>query len=340
MTHSSNQNYQTLTPDNVLNAVETTGLFCTGKLQILNSFENRVYLIGIDEKPDLIVKFYRPQRWSNQQIQDEHSFCLELAEAELPVVAPISIDGKTLFTNEANNPDESCEDPYRFALFEKKGGRAPDLENFNTLEQLGTFLGRIHLIGKSKAFNARPILNPQTYGVKSRGFLLENDFISPDLRTAYESLTEDLLTQINFAYDRAGEIELIRSHSDFHPGNILWTDDGAHIVDLDDCRMTPACQDLWMLLSGDKPNMTSQLDAVLEGYTQFCDFNPRELHLIEALRTLRLMHYYYWLAKRWEDPAFKMAFPWFNTQRCWEEHILHLREQVANMQEPPLQWYG
>jgi len=266
---NNNQNYQTLTPDNVLNAVETTGLFCTGKLQILNSFENRVYLIGIDEKPDLIVKFYRPERWSNEQIKEEHAFCLELAEAELPVVPPISINNETLFTSDVIDDENGSKNIFRFALFEKKGGRAPDLEDFDTLEQLGTFLGRIHLIGKSKPFSNRPILDQNTYGTNARSFLLENNFIPPDLYTAYETLTEDLLMRIDQAYQRAGDIELIRSHSDFHPGNILWTDEGAHIVDLDDCRMTPACQDLWMLLSGDRPNMTilNFVTSILENST-------------------------------------------------------------------------
>ena len=335
---TNNQNYQTLTPDTVLNAVESIGIVCSGKLQILNSFENRVYLIGVENEADLIVKFYRPERWSDQQILEEHAFCHELAAAELPIVAPIKRAEQTLFKTTVCIDDIT--DEFRFAIFAKKGGRAPDLESLDTLEQLGTFLGRIHLVGQTDSFKNRPELNIQTYGNDARAFLLASDFIPADLRVAYETLTDDLLVNIQHCYQRAGSLKLIRSHADFHPGNILWTDDGPHIVDLDDCRTAPACQDLWMLLSGDRNSMTIQLDALLSGYTQFCDFDPQQLNLIEALRTLRLIHYYGWLAKRWEDPAFKIAFPWFNTQRCWEEHILHLREQAANLQEPALQWYG
>ncbi|MGH1540415.1 MAG: serine/threonine protein kinase [Arenicella sp.] len=322
--------YGTLTPETVLNAIETTGLRCDGRLQALNSFENRVYLIGLDDGTECVAKFYRPERWTDQDILEEHSFTQELEEAEIPVVSPTKLDGQTLFNDGT----------FRFSLFPKRGGRAPDLENFDTLEQLGRFVARIHQVGRSKAFTHRPSLSLTSYGENSREFLLQNDFIPNDLLSAYDSLSQELLTAIGHSYERAGDIEMIRNHSDFHPGNILWTDEGPHIVDFDDARMAPACQDLWMFLSGDRADMTAGLDALLEGYTQFCNFNARELHLIEALRTLRLMHYYAWLAKRWDDPAFKIAFPWFNTQQCWEQHILSLREQAAIMYEEPLTWFG
>ncbi len=326
MLDSSASDYHQLGPETVLNAVETTGIRCDGRLQALNSFENRVYLIGLDDQTEIVAKFYRPNRWSDEQILEEHQFCQELHENEIPVVIPMTFSDQTLFSA----------DGFRFTLFEKRGGRAMDLENFDVLEQMGRLLGRIHQVGKTKPFTHRPELNIGSYGFQARDFILNNHFIPADLETAYDTLSQDLLKQIQQCYDSAGDINLVRTHTDFHPGNVLWTQDTPHIVDLDDCRMSPACQDIWMLLSGDRADMTAGLDAILEGYSQFCEFNHSELVLIEALRTLRLIHYYGWLAKRWEDPAFKMAFPWFNSQRCWEDHILSLREQSAAMNEAPL----
>jgi len=333
------RNYNELSPEIILNAIESLGISCDGRMQALNSFENRVYMIGIydgDVSKEIVAKFYRPNRWSKEQIIEEHQFSLDLYQAEIPVVPPSVINGKTLFS--FDTPD--AEEPFFFSLFEKKGGRAPNLEDFDTLEQLGRYLGRIHQLGSSKSFTHRPQLDPDTYGTQSRTFLLENDFIPRDLLPAYESLTEELIKGVEDSYKRAGDIQYIRTHSDAHPGNILETPNGFHIVDFDDSRMTPASQDLWMFLSADRADATAGLDALLEGYTQFKDFNARELHLIEALRTLRLMHYYAWLARRWDDPAFKIAFPWFNSQQCWEQHVLSLREQQAALYEEPLNWFG
>lgn len=329
-TETASLTYSNLSPETVLNAIDSMGWRCDGRLQALNSFENRVYLVGMEDGPELVAKFYRPNRWTDDAIIEEHHFSQQLAEAEIPVVAPIVVDEQTLFEY----------DSYRFSLFTKRGGRAPDLENFDTLEQLGRFIGRIHQVGRSSPFDNRPELNPISYGHESRDYLLNSKLLPSDLIPAYESLTAELLTAIDHAYERCGDITLIRTHSDCHPGNILWTDEGPHIVDFDDARMTPAAQDLWMFLSGDRANMTQGLDALLEGYCQFSEFNARELHLVEALRTLRLMHYYAWLGRRWEDPAFKIAFPWFNSQQCWEQHILSLREQAAALYEEPLAWYG
>lgn len=352
-------NYSALKPETILNAIEAQGWRCDGRLQALNSFENRVYLVGIEDGPEIVAKFYRPNRWTDEAILEEHHYSQELYASEIPVVPPIEVDGNTLFNHQDTSPSDASLDVensaennresntenspvanYRFSLFDKRGGRAPDLEDFDTLEQMGRFLGRIHKLGESQDFVHRPELTLETYGIASREYLLANNFIPPDLVEAYASLSEELLTAVQHSYERAGDIKLVRTHSDCHPGNILWTPDGPHIVDFDDARMTPACQDLWMFLSGDRADMTAGLDALLEGYSQFCDFNARELQLIEALRTLRLMHYYAWLAKRWNDPAFKIAFPWFNTQQCWEQHVLNLREQAAAMYEEPLVWFG
>jgi Ser/Thr protein kinase RdoA (MazF antagonist) len=330
VTELLDQAYATLSPDDVLNSVEEFGFKCDGRLMALNSYENRVYRIGLDDGSNIVAKFYRPERWTDQQILEEHTYTLDLAELEIPVIAPMIIAKQSLLH----------QGPYRLAIFENRGGRALDLEDHDQLEQIGRFLGRIHQVGKLESFATRPELNIQTFGWDPRQFVLDSNFIPNDLLDAYKSLTEQLLIEAQACYERAGDVALIRCHGDCHPSNFLWAGEGPHIVDFDDARMAPAVQDLWMFLAGDRPEMTVSLDAVLSGYTEFCDFDARQLHLVEALRTLRLIHYYGWLAKRWHDPAFKMAFPWFNSQRCWEDHILSLREQAALLHEPALQWFG
>lgn len=324
------QAYAKLSPSDVLNNIERFGYQCDGRLLALNSYENRVYRVGMDDGSSVVAKFYRPKRWSNEAILEEHHYTQTLAELEIPVVAPIEIDGTTLLETQ----------DFRIALFINRGGRAPDLEDFDQLEQMGRFMGRIHQVGQTEQFTHRPTLDIESFGYQPRDFVLGNNFIPADLVQAYESLTEQLLKEAAQCYERAVEVPLIRTHGDCHPSNILWTDDGPHIVDFDDARMAPAVQDLWMFLAGDRSEQTAGLDAVLTGYTEFCDFDARQLHLIEALRTLRLIHYYGWLARRWDDPAFKIAFPWFNTQRCWEDHVLSLREQAAILHEAPLVWMG
>jgi Ser/Thr protein kinase RdoA (MazF antagonist) len=320
-------NFSTLTPDCVLNALESIGLRSDGRMLALNSYENRVYQIGIEDNSPLVAKFYRPNRWTDEAILEEHAFVAELVEREIPVVPALTINGTTLHHAEG----------FRFAVFEKHGGRAPELENRDTLEWMGRFLGRIHAIGTLKPFVHRPTINIKTFGEEPYAWLLTHDFIPPDLLPAYRSVVEQALDGVRHCYDRADtELKLLRLHGDCHAGNVLWTDDGPHFVDFDDSRMGPAVQDLWMLLSGERSDMVRQLSDVLAGYEDFHDFDPRELHLIEALRTLRLIHYSAWLAQRWEDPAFKQAFPWFNTQRYWQDRILELREQIALMDEAPL----
>jgi len=330
VTELLDQAYAKLSPSDVLNSIETFGFACDGRLLALNSYENRVYRVGLDDGSSIVAKFYRPGRWSDEAILEEHAFTLDLAELEIPVVAPTRIDNDTLLKT----------DDFRLSLFVNRGGRALDLENYDQLEQMGRFMGRIHRVGQANDFAHRPTLNIETFGHNARDFILQNDFIPGDLLNAYESLSAQLLDEVAQCYERAGSINLIRAHGDCHPSNILWTDNGPHIVDFDDARLAPAIQDLWMFLSGDRADQTVALDAVLTGYTEFCDFDARELHVVEALRTLRLIHYYGWLAKRWADPAFKIAFPWFNTQRCWEDHILSLREQAALLHEAPLVWMG
>lgn len=319
--------YQDLTPDTLLNAVESAGFRCDGRLLALNSYENRVYQVGIEENSPLIAKFYRPNRWSNEAILEEHAFTLELVDRELPVVAPLVDEaGRTLHEFEG----------FRFALYPRRPGRVPELDDPDTLEWMGRFIARIHAVGAIEPFKHRPALDVASFGDESFHTILSGGFVPQDLEVAYRSLVEDVLHRVRASFARVPKIRNIRLHGDCHPGNVLWTDDGPHFVDFDDCRMGPAIQDIWMLLSGDRVEMSTQLRHVMDGYLEFYDFDPAELHVLEALRTLRMIHYSAWLARRWNDPAFKSSFPWFNTQRYWQEQILALREQAALLDEPPL----
>lgn len=323
--------FSLLTPDCVMNALDSLGYRCDGRLLALNSYENRVYQVGMEDGLPLIAKFYRSGRWTDEAILEEHAFVQELVEREIPVVPALVLGGKTLHTFEG----------FRFAIFPKHGGRAPEFEDRNTLEWMGRFLGRIHAIGALKPFQHRPTLDIASFGVEPLDFLLTNNFIPADLEVAYRSVAELALVGVRHCFVRAGSaVNALRLHGDCHAGNVLWTKSGPHFVDFDDSRMGPAVQDLWMLLSGERTDMVRQLNDVLAGYEDFYDFDSSELHLIEALRTLRLIHYSAWLAQRWDDPAFKQAFPWFNTQRYWEERILELREQIALMDELPLGTVG
>ena len=317
--------YSRLTPDAVLDAVAAAGLRPDGRLLGLNSYENRVYQIWLEDGAVIVAKFYRPGRWSDAQIDEEHAFARELAEREIPVVAPL------LTTKTGTDPD------FRVAIYPRRGGRTPELDDKRTLEWIGRFIGRIHAVGSSKPFKYREALTPQSFGLEPRAFLLQTKFIPADLLEAWKAVTAQALSSVEHCYERAGALRAIRLHGDCHVGNILWTGEGPHFVDLDDARMGPALQDLWMLLSGDRASMSRQLGDVLSGYEDFAELDRRELHLLEALRTLRLIHYSAWIARRWDDPAFPAAFPWFNTQRYWQDRILELREQIALMDEPPLE---
>jgi Ser/Thr protein kinase RdoA (MazF antagonist) len=323
--------YARLTPDVVLNALEAVGLRCDGRLLALNSYENRVYQVGIEDSAPVVAKFYRPERWSDAQIGEEHAFAHELAGAEIPVVEPLAFDGATLLRAEG----------FRVAVFPRRGGRAPELEDRVTLEWLGRFIGRIHGVGSAKAFVSRPALDIQSFGVDSRDYLAASGFIPDELREAWSEAASRALDGVRAAFARAGDVRWQRVHGDCHIGNVLWTPStgnhpgGPHFVDLDDSRMAPAVQDLWMLISGDRESMGTQLGHLLRGYEDFAEFDDRELQLLEALRTLRLLHYSAWLARRWDDPAFPIAFPWFNTPRYWQDRVIELREQIAAMQEEP-----
>jgi len=322
---SPTHDFAALDPTLIIDSVESLGLESDARIFPLNSYENRVYQIGLEEGSDygqkIIGKYYRPNRWTNEQIQEEHDFTMELAQLEIPVVAPLQFNQQSLLNY--NN--------YRFALYPQKGGRIAELDNPEHLEWIGRFLGRIHLVGASKPFLTRPQISVQDFAIDSAHFLLANKFIPDYLEEAYQTLSTDLIALLKLRFNETAQS--IRLHGDCHSGNILWTDKGPHFVDFDDCRSGPAIQDIWMLLSGDQHEQQQQLNHVLDGYFEFAELDPAELRLVEPLRSLRLMHYASWLAKRWSDPSFPMNFPWFNTANYWEQHILELREQFALLQE-------
>lgn len=319
--------YDRLTPDAVITAVESAGYRSDARLLALNSYENRVYQVGIEDEVPLVAKFYRPERWTEEQIREEHSFSFELQDADISVVAPlISADGESLHRY----------DDFLFALFPRRGGYPPELDNLDNLLVLGRTLGRIHSVGKATTFAHRQTMSVQRMLTDSREFLLEH-FIPASLEPAYNSLTTDLLAMVDGVFKEVDPDSMIRVHGDCHVGNILWRDDCAHFVDLDDCCMAPAIQDLWMFLNGERHDKQLQLSELIEGYSEFCDFQPRQLRWLESLRTMRLVHYAAWLGRRWQDPAFPHSFTWFDTERYWAEHILELREQMSALQEEPLQ---
>jgi len=327
--------YDRLTPDTVLNAIDSIlgpqGSLTSGHQMALNSYENRVYQIGIEQEDDeqvtqIIAKFYRPKRWSDATILQEHNFALEAMVDDIPVIGPMVINDKTLFEFEG----------FRFALFPRQGGRSGQIEDLADFEQMGRLLGRLHQTANCVPCDARPDMTPVTFAQNSRQFLLENDFIEPDLIPAYESVSLDLYNILQERWDNL-QPSLKLVHGDIHAGNLIWHQQQPYMLDLDDCVLAPRIQDIWMLLHGERDQMQAQLAAIAKGYELFLPFPTSELPLIEVLRSMRLMHYSAWLAKRWEDPAFKMAFPWFNSARYWSEQILNLREQIAALQEPQLQ---
>ena len=329
MTHTSStvQPYDNLTPDIILDAIESIGFEVSGSLFPLNSYENRVYQIGLNDESDLIAKFYRPHRWSDAMILEEHAFSSELAENDIPVIAPININNKSLFIYQG----------YRFAIFPKRGGRSPELDNDEHLKWLGRFMGRIHAVGRTARFQHRPTLTVKRLGYDSYHFLTENNFIPDYLQHNYALVVEEILEKVSNRFEACLATN-IRIHGDCHPGNILWTPDGPHFVDLDDTMMGPAIQDLWMLLSGDQGQMEKQFKVIMEGYSMFSNFDLAELSLIEPLRALRQLHYSAWLARRWDDPAFPLHFPWFNTPRYWEDHLNDLRQQNMLLDEDIIEY--
>jgi len=331
--------YAALTPDLVLDALAGIGLYGDGRLMALGSYENRVYQAVLEDGSRVVAKFYRPGRWSDAQILEEHAFAQELAAAEVPMVAPLAIEGGTLHRHAG----------FAFSVSPWRGGRTPELDDFEVLEWLGRFLARIHNVGAARPFTCRPALDLQGFGQEPRDWLLAQQVIPMDQQSAWLAACDKALELIAAGayYTGAGgryglkEASLLRLHGDCHPGNVLWTPvdergGGPHFVDLDDARTGPAVQDLWMLLSGERRQRTQQLSALLDGYEQLRPFDRRELILIEPLRTLRLIHYSAWLARRWQDPIFPINFPWFGSSDYWRGQVDLLHEQIEAMQEEPL----
>ncbi len=330
-----------------MDALASVGLYGDGRQMALSSYENRVYQLHLEDGRVVVAKFYRPERWSDAQILEEHSFSAELMAAEIPVIGPLALNGATLHHFGG----------FAFSVSPRRGGRAPELDNPEVLEWIGRFLARIHTVGAAKPFKERPALDVKSFGIDSRDWLLTQQIIPLDVQSAWEKMSLKAINAIaeNLYFQgasginglKSGNNDVIRSirlHGDCHPGNILWTPTdvpatagpGPHFVDLDDARTGPVVQDLWMLISGDRQQRTRQLGALVDGYEQFREFDRRELALIEPLRTLRLIHYSAWLARRWADPAFPINFPWFGSSDYWQGQVQMLEDQIEAMQDEPL----
>jgi Ser/Thr protein kinase RdoA (MazF antagonist) len=335
--------YESLGPEVVLDALDAVGLRADGRLIQLNSYENRVYQVFLEDGRVVVAKFYRPGRWSDAQILEEHAFAAELAGAEIPLAAPMAldVDARSLHADRVSRLGatlatfSTAGSHYRFSVSPRRAGRAPELEDMDVLEWIGRFVGRIHAVGSRSSFATRLTLDLATFGTGARDWLLEQDLVPPETRAVWTAVVDAALDRIGAAFDELPP-RTLRLHGDCHPGNILWTDAGPHFVDLDDALTGPAVQDLWMLLSGSRVEMTRQLAAILDGYEQFMEFDWRELRLIEPLRTLRMIHHSAWIARRWRDPAFPVAFPWFESPSYWAEQTQRLRDQLDAMAEPAL----
>ncbi len=319
--------FTSLSPDLILDGLESTGLTVDSGLLALNSYENRVYQFHDMAKTKYVTKFYRPQRWTEAQIREEHNFSFELDASELPLVAPMKIDGESLFSYKG----------YKFAIFPCRGGRIFEVDNLEQLEWMGRFLGRIHAVAAQKSFSERPTFNSEEMLQQAQLIIERSNFVPAGLSLPFFTILEQVITIASQQYQPTSQIRL---HGDCHAGNILWTEVGPHFVDLDDCRMGPAVQDIWMMLSGDRQQQSLQLDTILTGYNEFYRFEANQLPLIESLRTMRVVNYMAWLCKRWQDPAFPRNFPWFNTEKYWEQQILILKEQMSALQQPPLSLLG
>ncbi len=315
--------FANLDPARIVDAIESLGLLCDGRVLALNSYENRVFRVGIEDQPALIAKFYRPQRWSDPAIEEEHQFALELKAEKLPVVAPLLINERSLHHYE----------DLRIALFPLQGGRAPELDDSETLRKLGSTLAQMHNVGSRERFSHRLHLNAHDFGRVPIDVLRNGEWIARDIYHNVIDNAEQLLALINDRFEAVGSTRTIRLHGDCHLGNMLWRDDQPHFVDLDDAMNGPAIQDLWMLLPSEPDTRQKSLDALLGGYEQFRAFEPAELYLTEALRGLRLLHFHAWIARRWADPAFKSAFPFFADRRHWESVLLQLQEQNFRLVE-------
>lgn len=316
-------NFTGLTPDLVIDGLFAAGFDVASGLLPLNSYENRVYQFSDDDNQKYVVKYYRPERWSDAQIQEEHQFAFELTDAEIPIIAPLTRDGVSLFSHQN----------YRFAVYPCRGGRIFEVDNLEQLEWMGRFVGRIHAIGQKKAFQHRTSLSTDTMLVQAKFSLQQAQLVTANLEQPFFTVLDQVIEQVQQSYNKVNNI---RTHGDCHAGNILWTDKSPHFVDLDDCMMAPAIQDLWMMLSGDRQQQLLQLDTLVAGYEEFNTIDCNEFRLIESLRAMRMINYMAWLAKRWDDPAFKHSFDWFASEQYWEQQILALKQQLHALAEPAL----
>ena len=327
--------FEQLTPAMVMDALSSVGLWADGRLTPLNSFENRVYLAHLDEPAEghtaVVLKFYRPERWSDAQIEEEHQFALELAADEVPVVPPLVLEDRTLHHHEG----------FRFSVSPRRGGRRPELDDPDVLEWTGRFIARLHNVGARSPFAQRPTLSLAQHGQATVDWLVHNEAMPLDVQSRWhDTVCQALKTIAQMAPELGNNAHHLRLHGDCHPGNVLWTPsgqpgEGPHFVDLDDALTGPAVQDLWMLLpGGDRQDQLYKLSALLDGYTQVRPFPLQQLRWIEPLRTLRLIHYSGWLARRWGDPAFPANFPWFGSSAYWLDQIQVLQEQIEGMLEP------
>ena len=335
--------YQDLTPARVLDALDAVGLRPDGRLLQLNSYENRVHQAFLEDGRAVVTKFYRPGRWSDAQILEEHAFALELVEAEVPVVAPLALPdlqtpGLQLLSPGAGTATlarwQVDGSEHRFSVSPRCAGREPELEQPDTLVRLGRFIGRLHAVGRRRPFSQRITLDPRTDGPAAIERVLALDMLTPHERDPWIDAARRALALAGAAFDAMQPLQRLRLHGDCHLGNVLWRD-GPHVVDLDDACNGPAVQDLWMLVSGDATTMQAQLRLLLEGYDDFAELDPRELRLIEPLRTLRMVRHSAWLAERWIDPAFPAAFPFFGSAAYWSQQTTQLREQIESMSDTP-----
>jgi Ser/Thr protein kinase RdoA (MazF antagonist) len=328
--------FEGLDPDTVLACLESVGMIADGRLMALNSYENRVYRVGIEQlpvdeqqplsAPDMVVvKFYRPQRWTDAQIREEHAFARELVAAQLPVAAPQFIGGQALHRH-LN---------FRFAMFACLRATAPDLDQPGARAVLGRTLGRIHARSALRRFEHRGSLDDMRCGDRARAAILNLGIMPEPQRSRYDQVARELIAAVRERWEAVSP-PVIRLHGDCHLGNILWSPQGPVFVDLDDCLMGPRMQDLWMFCSGSPAQQQAEWTELIEGYLQFADFDFREVALIESLRAMRMMHHAAWLAQRWDDPAFPLAFPWFGEARFWDRHIADLQEQLEAVRDPPL----
>ncbi|NBW89920.1 MAG: serine/threonine protein kinase [Gammaproteobacteria bacterium] len=320
---SAEQPFAGLTPDVVIESLERLGIECDGRLFALNSYENRVYQVGVGAQEMRVLKFYRPGRWTDAQILEEHAFTRELLAADLPVAAPEIIDGTTLLHHAG----------LRYALFPRLAARAVEIDARGSLELIGRTLGRMHAVGARARFAVRPALTSERLGWHARDVLLDSPLLDESLADKYAEVSGELLEAVDAAIERVGPAASIRLHGDCHLGNILWNERGPVFVDLDDCMMGPRIQDLWMFLSGSEDEREAQWRELVAGYRQFHDVEKFERELVEPLRALRMVHHAAWIASRWNDPAFPRAFPWFTSPRFWQEHVSDLWQQLALLRD-------